>query len=66
MAVDHDLVRAIGRDAQFALYDALLKGDVRDKCENYLKEDPSTSHMREELIAKLERLRQAKAQINSL
>ena len=66
MTVDHDFICAIGRVAQAALYDALLAGDARERCTNYLKEHPSTSLMRDELNAKLQRLRQAKFELNSI
>ena len=66
LAVDRDLVRAIGRDVQRALYDALMSGDARDRCALYLQEHPSISAVRMELTAKFERLKQAKQEMLSV
>ena len=66
LAVDRDLVRAIGRDVQRALYDALMSGNARDRCSLYLQEHQSTSAVRMELTAKLQRLKQAKQEMLSV
>jgi len=68
MAIDHEIVRGLGRGLEQALRDGLqLTGnDAYERCSAMLKEPCRISMRRQEMKKKLERLRDARKELRKL
>lgn len=68
MAIDLELVRGLGRDLDQTLRDGLqvTGNDAFERCSAILQEPSGTTMRRQEVLKKLERLREARRELRKL